>query len=302
MTGNNNFNADITRWKRQWSRSGFVQGTLDTYLDQMRKYLAWCEQTGNQSNALESADEYVAELEVSSRHAARWAARAIKAYGKYLEDDDQCPNPFKRLKLPAEPEVQNAPTATDADLAKLIATCKIKKVIGSSVEWAHARDKAILLVLAHTGMRRQEVAEMQLADLDLEREVVYVPKSKTKSGIRTVALHPDAAGAVLRYLRASAHHRNDETGVWLSERTVGGTRTFTAGALSQMLTRRGEEAGVDVRAHAFRRRFAGEWMKRGGSETGLMTTAGWKTTAMISRYSKDTIEQNSIDEARRLFA
>jgi integrase len=70
-------------------------------------------------------------------------------------------------------------------------------------------------------------------------------------------------------------------------------RPLTPSGVGQMLAKRGKAAGVDVRAHAFRRMHAGEWMKRGGSETGLMTNSGWKSTAMISRYTKDTKESNA---------
>ena len=162
------------------------------------------------------------------------------------------------------------------------------------------RDKAIILTLAHTGMRRGEVVAMMLDDLDLVGETVYVPKSKNKT-TRTVALHPDATGALLRYLRASEAERPDcERAVWLScaHRPI---KPLTASGLSQMLDRRGDAAQVDVRAHAFRRRQTGEWMARGGSETGLTTNNGWRTTAMIRRYSKDTLEANAIAESRRLF-
>ena len=69
-----------------------------------------------------------------------------------------------------------------------------------------------------------------------------------------------------------------------------------------MLARRGKRAGVDVsQAHAFRRRFTGEWLARGGGESTLMTNNGWTSPAMVRRYAKDTIEDSAIAEKRRLF-
>ena len=51
----------------------------------------------------------------------------------------------------------------------------------------------------------------------------------------------------------------------------------------------------------FRRMYASRWMAAGGSETGLMTTAGWTSTAMIAHYTRDAKEANAMSEAERLF-
>ena len=75
---------------------------------------------------------------------------------------------------------------------------------------------------------------------------------------------------------------------------------MTPSGLSQMLQRRGEKAGTDVRAHAFRRYYSTEWLAKGGSEVGLMRNNGWQGTEMVARYSKDHAEQLAYDEAKRL--
>lgn len=297
-----NFDADCVRWRRHWRRSGWVSQTIEDYIIRCRAYLDWCEQTERSSTALDSADEWIGTLEDHSVHAARWACRALRAYGRFLVSDGQLERHPWLIKLPVEPAVQNARTASTIDLQRLLATCRpavARDGVGAS--WTHLRDRAILLTLAHTGMRRGECCSMTIDDIDLVGELVRLPKTKNKT-TRTIALHEDAVGAILAYLRASDGERRESVrALWLScqHRPMVG---LTPSGMSQMLDRRGDAAGVDVRAHAFRRRHAGEWMKRGGSESGLMTNSGWKSSAMIIRYSKDTLEQNSIDESRRLFS
>ncbi len=307
------FDADLVRWKRQWTRSGHAKTTLDEYARQVRAYLRWCAERGVDSASLRAADDFIDWMTEQHGQTARTAARALRAYGRFLVSDEQVPptpgakqgrdsGPFHRLQLPVEPAPLRAPMATDDDLARLLATCKpaTGRNAHQFAAWDHLRDKAILLVLAHTGMRRGEVASMSIDDVDLVGEVITIPVTKAKQP-RRIALHPDAAGAIQRYLRSSSKDRPpDERALWLSI-TSRPMAAMTPGGVGQMVDRRGRAAGVDVRAHALRRRHSGQWMSRGGSETGLMANSGWKSTAMIQRYSKDMLEANSIAEARRMF-
>ena len=88
--------------------------------------------------------------------------------------------------------------------------------------------------------------------------------------------------------------------MWLStaHRPMGGLKPT---GVSQMLARRGKIAGVDVRAHAFRRRLASQWLLLGGSKSGLMSNCGWTTTEMVRRYGESSLEASAIAESRRLF-
>ena len=53
--------------------------------------------------------------------------------------------------------------------------------------------------------------------------------------------------------------------------------------------------------HAFRRAFAVRWLSNGGSELGLMRTAGWSSREMIAVYTAANADQLAQDEMRRLF-
>lgn len=295
------FPAEVTRWKRLWARRGRAESTIEQYVREVERFIEWYPENGHKSASLEAADDYVASVEDRSIHMARMAGRAIKAYGKYLSEDYGEGDPFKRLLLPKEPEPRNAPTATEVDLDKLLAVCVPELARpGFAKSWDHLRDRAIILVLADSGIRRGEVASMMLDDLDLVEGSVKLWDTKNSTS-RTVYLTERVVGALLRYLRASDGYRAEGVGsVWLSVHTRP-HGALTPSGIGQMLAKRGKAGDVDVRAHAFRRMHAGLWMARGGSETGLKTNSGWKTSAMISRYTKDTKETSARDEARRLF-
>ena len=216
--------------------------------------------------------------------------RAIKALGKFLAEQYDEPDIFRRLKVPKTPAPIKTPTATSDDLVKLLATC--------DKEWQGQRDRAIIMLLAYTGMRRSEVANMRPEDLDLTAQRLVIPKTKTKAP-RVVWLHDDVVDAMLRYRRVAP--RDDV--MWPSGSGNGGVGigAIQPQGIGQMLARRERMAGIQLGAHAWRRKFAGDWIAKGGTEVGLMATAGWSSPAMIARYSKSVAQENAMAETQRLF-
>jgi integrase/recombinase XerD len=69
----------------------------------------------------------------------------------------------------------------------------------------HVRDRAILLLLAVYGFRAGEVARLQLADFDWQRELLWVRRSKTQQP-QTYPLTRSVGDAVIRYLKEVRPH------------------------------------------------------------------------------------------------
>jgi integrase len=65
---------------------------------------------------------------------------------------------------------------------------------------------------------------------------------------------------------------------------AGGRGPLTANGIYQMVKRRGNQAGVDVRPHRFRHHFSHTWLDRGGAEGDLMELNGWSSSQMLRRY------------------
>lgn len=112
---------------------------------------------------------------------------------------------------------------------------------------------------------------------------------------RLIWLTPSTARAVTIYLRARRGHRNADTDwVWL------GRGRFSNTGLRKMLERRAAEAGYGrVTPHQFRHTFSDDWLESGGSEGDLMRLNGWKTRAMIDRYTDDLAEERALQAMKR---
>lgn len=91
---------------------------------------------------------------------------------------------MRRFVVLAEPKPTKAPTATDEDLEKLLAVCEDS--------WSGRRDRAVIFVLALTGMRRGEKATMRQDDPNLAEGLLRIPNDQDAADYATI--RPSRAG------------------------------------------------------------------------------------------------------------
>src|SRR4051812_41956245 len=191
-------------WKRSLIAAAKSPRTIEGYLTTQAQFTAWCRETGRPTDPTEQkradVEEFVGMLlATKARGTAALRFRNLRAWFNWLVDEGEIDiSPMVGLR---QPKVQEkvVPIVSDEDLTKLLDTCRTDKtVIGR-------RDYAIMRILVSTGMRRGELAALQLADVDLDGGVLIVRKSKTGRG-RIVPLGPKAVSALDRYMRARARH------------------------------------------------------------------------------------------------
>jgi site-specific recombinase XerD len=125
----------------------------------------------------------------------------------------------------------------------------------------------VIAVLRVTGIRLSELAGIRYnpedsgrGDLDLWlREIIVRGKGRKT---RTVKISHDAARALDRYIRVRARHaQTHRPQLWLG---VGSRGPMTASGIYQVITRRGQECGVEVFPHRFRHHLATPGSTRAG--------------------------------------
>ena len=85
-----------------------------------------------------------------------------------------------------------AETPNDAQSRKLVTTDQLKMLVNSILD---VRDKAVVVLLAKTGIRRSELVSIDIADIDLaERKIVLKPKAKRSN---RVVFYDEECGKVL---------------------------------------------------------------------------------------------------------
>lgn len=108
----------------------------------------------------------------------------------------------------------------------------------------------------------------------MEQGLIILPKTKAFKA-RVIPLSRASRLAMSRYLLVRQSHRSaSRAELWLSTTRPVGLR---ADSITAAVASRAREAGVTVSAHQFRRRFAAEWSRAGGTDDSLMAIAGWSS-------------------------
>lgn len=199
---------------------------------------------------------------ISSR---RQSARAVRSFGKYLSaSGDQRFEWWPRVPLQIEPVLPQR-TVSEPEYRSVRDECR------------HVRDSALIEVLWCAGLRRSEIARLRTEDASLTDGWVTVARSKSGRP-RRAPLSADAISALADLI---GHKRE------------GFIFELTSEGIGAVLRRRGWPP-----AHAWRRGWAVHALRSGVSEASVRTAAGWKTGAMVVRYTAALAEDLAIEEFR----
>lgn len=157
------------------------------------------------------------------------------------------------------------------------------------------RNRAIILTFLDTGLRLSELANIQLDDIDFDREIIKVMGKGAKE--RVVRIGRETQKAILKYLL----RRNDNLPcLWVSEER----RPMKAVGIQIMIRRLGERAGLhNVRCspHTFRHTFGTSAIKNGANIFEVQALLGHSTLTMTRKYAA-TIDSEEAIKHHRAFS
>jgi site-specific recombinase XerC len=193
-------------------------------------------------------------------------------FGWLVDEGELEASPMTQLPRPAAPLGQPTVLRTDQIVA-LLAACA-----GSTFE--DLRDAALIRLFSETGLRLTEMAALQLDDIDLDGDAVYLAGAGRAP--RAVPFDPPTSRALQRYLAARAgHERGHLPALWLGRRGA-----LTERGIDQAIRHRGQLAGLpDVRPHQLRHTFVQGYLAAGGDGRDLMRLVGWKSRQLLGRYA-----------------
>jgi integrase len=202
-------------------------------------------------------------LAQTSRVGQRKRAQAVRAFGKWaqLHDYGIC-GWWSQVPLTKETE-RPQPTATTSDYTR-------------AQRCAHSlRDRALVELLWSCGLRRGELAALDVSDINLAEGFVVVRTSKNGKP-RVCPLSPTARHSVRRLV---------------GRRTSGPVLAMTPNAIRLFLQRHRLPS-----AHAWRRGWAVNALRLGVSESSVRAAAGWNSGAMVVRYTRTLRDELAIAE------
>ena len=190
-------------------------------------------------------------------------ARGIRAFVRFLYAEEYVE---KQIQV-AMPRVEVKPlrVLSEEELAKVLKACH------------RPRDKALILFMVDTGLRRSEVLFLDWLDVDIASGVVNVRRTKNKKP-RSVFIGAKTRRALLKYRRTVSH--GDKQPLFQS---VSGRR-FKSSGLRQVFRRISERSGVKFSAHDLRRTFATFSLRNGMNPLHLQSMLGHSSLEMTRRY------------------
>ena len=249
----------VDQFQLDWHLEGKSKQTAKNYAFDLRKLLRTYEDP-----TLVQAKKWM--LETNSLVGRRKRAQAVRAFGKWLETNlIEGFDWYRQMPLTKEKTLPQQ-TVVVADYESALIHAKTP------------RDVAVIEVLWSCGLRRKELTEIRVEDIDFQGGFILIRQSKTGKP-RVVPISPSTRRALRRHLKG---------------RSQGSVFNLSSNGVRQLLRRLGAPS-----AHAWRRGWAVHALRNGVSETSVRAAAGWSSGAMVARYTRALSGELAVDEFQR---
>ena len=249
----------VDEFQIDWHLEGKSKQTAKNYAFDLRNLIR-----AHENPTLAQAKEWMQET--NSLVGRRKRAQAVKAFGRWLESNlIEAFEWYRQMPLPKEKTLPQQ-TVVVADYESALIRAKTP------------RDAAVVEVLWSCGLRRKELTEIRVEDIDFQGGFILVRQSKTGKP-RVVPISPSTRRALRRHLKG---------------RSEGLLFNLSSNAVRLLLQRLDAPS-----AHAWRRGWAVEALRNGVSETSVRAAAGWSSGAMVARYTRALSGELAVEEFQR---
>lgn len=259
-----------------------TSATLEFYKYTAGKFLQWIESQGvtrPEEITARYVRQYLAELpgKDTTKHDH---ARAIRTLLRFWHFENYMPALVK-FEMPKLSK-KRLPVLTAEQLKQVMKVCNV-------------RDKAIILFMVDSGLRRQETVNLNWGDVNIQTGLVHVRQGKGQKD-RSAVIGATTRRALLAYKR-SKYKTIGEPGYY-DQRPLFLSRTgerFTGPGLLRVFQRLSKQTGIRVTPHAMRRTFTILALRAGMRPLHLQHLGGWSDLSMVDHYAQ-MVEEDLLQE------
>jgi site-specific recombinase XerD len=262
---------------------GLSPSTIQHYRVCVGEFLCWVEQHKQAllEVTLEDLSSYfrvLAQRGLKRTSIALHIAK-LRNFLRFAESRHWCRSGLSILDAPRIYRLESLPRGPAwSDVQKLLCSCTGDRPI-------EIRDHAMLLLIAVYGLRSGEVRNLRLEDLDWEREIIHIRRTKQLKS-QHYPLVQEVGAAVLRYLR-EVRPRCPRREIFLTAKQP--YRPLTACGLGVMVQKRMRRLGIAsvcYGPHALRHSCATHLLAEGVSLKEIADHLGHVSLAATQMYAK----------------
>jgi len=229
--------SDLQDFVQDLELRGLSRNTVSNTMRTVRSYLAWNESQKSDPLSTESLLAYLRHLRFDRTLRSTSVEKHIQRIGlwfDYLEDQ-------KRIDTNPVPRIRKRYLRSYKDPVnhrRLISVEEAARMVRATID---TRDRAILMLLLKTGIRRHELVALDVDDVDLEKLSILL-KPAAKRSNRIVYFDEETARVLRRWLsvRASRFKKKGERALFLG-RTGARLRADT---IFKIVTKAAERVGL----------------------------------------------------------